>query len=152
MSLSIEAAREVTPALLAAMQALLPQLTGQPTTIDGAKLTRLLAAPGITLLVARTDDGRIVGVATLVHFEIPSGSRVRIEDVVVDASARGQGVGAALTLAALRLATELGAINVDLTSSPHREAANRLYEQLGFERRVTNVYRYDLTDQTRDVR
>ena len=38
---------------------------------------------------------------------------------------------------------ELGAKTIDLTSRPSREAANRLYQRLGFEMRETNVYRYD---------
>jgi ribosomal protein S18 acetylase RimI-like enzyme len=35
-------------------------------------------------------------------------------------------------------------VTVDLTSRPSREAANRLYQRLGFQLRETNVYRYDL--------
>jgi ribosomal protein S18 acetylase RimI-like enzyme len=70
--------------------------------------------------------------------------RAWIEDVVVDEAARGAGVGAALNQAALRVAGERGARTVDLTSRPSREAANRLYQRLGFTPRETNVYRYDL--------
>jgi ribosomal protein S18 acetylase RimI-like enzyme len=62
--------------------------------------------------------------------------------VVVDESARGRGVGEALTLRAIDMAGEENAKTVDLTSRPSREAANRLYQRLGFERRDTNVYRY----------
>jgi ribosomal protein S18 acetylase RimI-like enzyme len=78
---------------------------------------------------------------TLVVFPIPSGMRARIEDVVVDTAARGKGVGAALTQEAVGLARELGARTVDLTSRPAREAANRLYERMGFSRRDSRVYR-----------
>ncbi|MGH9297111.1 MAG: GNAT family N-acetyltransferase, partial [Acidimicrobiales bacterium] len=35
-----------------------------------------------------------------------------------------------------------GSRNVDLTSRPSREAANKLYLKLGFEPRETNVYRW----------
>jgi ribosomal protein S18 acetylase RimI-like enzyme len=31
-------------------------------------------------------------------------------------------------------------IAIELTTAPEREAANRLYARLGFERRETNVY------------
>ncbi len=89
-------------------------------------------------------DGDIVGSLTLVVFRIPTGVRAWIEDVVVDESARGHGVGEALNREALRVAREHGAITVDLTSRPSREAANRLYQRLGFTERNTNVYRYDL--------
>jgi ribosomal protein S18 acetylase RimI-like enzyme len=69
--------------------------------------------------------------------------RAWIEDVVVDEAARGQGVGAALTNAAIRLANQRGARTVDLTSRPSREGANRLYQRLGFLERETNVYRFE---------
>ena len=45
---------------------------------------------------------------------------------------------------AIDIARDLGAKTVDLTSRPSREAANRLYQRIGFEPRETNVYRYSL--------
>ena len=97
------------------------------------------------LLIA-TDDasGAILGTTTLVAFPIPTGVRAWIEDVVVDDDARGTGAGAALTNYAIELASRLGAKTIDLTSRPSREAANRLYQRLGFELRETNCYRYTL--------
>ena len=86
--------------------------------------------------------GPIVGMLTLVTFRLPTGVRAWIEDVVVDSGSRGQGVGEALTQAAIELATARGAQTVDLTSRPSREAANRLYRRMGFEPRETNVYRF----------
>jgi ribosomal protein S18 acetylase RimI-like enzyme len=61
---------------------------------------------------------------------------------VVDEAARGRGVGEAINRAAIEHATERGAVTVDLTSRPSREAANRLYQRIGFVQRETNVYRY----------
>jgi ribosomal protein S18 acetylase RimI-like enzyme len=86
----------------------------------------------------------IAGSLTLAVFRIPTGVRAWIEDVVVDGSARGHGVGEALNKAALDEARLRGAVTVDLTSRPSREAANRLYQRLGFVARETNVYRYTL--------
>jgi ribosomal protein S18 acetylase RimI-like enzyme len=85
-----------------------------------------------------------VGALTLVVFRLPTGVRAWIEDVVVDAAARGAGVGEALSREALNLAHARGARSVDLTSRPSRETANRLYLRIGFTARETNVYRYDL--------
>jgi ribosomal protein S18 acetylase RimI-like enzyme len=62
----------------------------------------------------------------------------------VDGGARGHGVGEALSRAAIDEARARGAVTVDLTSRPSREAANRLYQRIGFVRRDTNVYRFDL--------
>ncbi|MEY4373004.1 MAG: hypothetical protein RL219_1773, partial [Actinomycetota bacterium] len=87
---------------------------------------------------------RIVGTLTLVVFRIPTGVRAWIEDVVVDNAARGHGVGELLNVRALEVARSKGAKTVDLTSRPSREAANRLYQRIGFQPRETNVYRFSL--------
>ena len=92
-----------------------------------------------SLLVAR-DDGAIVGTLTLVTYQVPTGSKARIEHVVVDAEARARGVGEALTREAMRIAAAARVRSVELTPAPGREAANRLYRRLGFEQRATNVY------------
>jgi len=104
----------------------------------------MIESPAITLLVARNDGGEIVGSLTLAMFRIPTGRRAWIEDVVVDSAQRGRGIGEALTREALAIAKAAGATTVDLTSRPSREAANRLYQRVGFEKRETNVYRYKL--------
>ena len=87
---------------------------------------------------------RIVGVSTLAIFPIPTAWRAWIEDVIVDESRNGQGIGTALTEAMLDHARLAGCKTVDLTSRPHREAANHMYRKMGFVERNTNVYRYDL--------
>ena len=121
---------------------LIPQLSRSSAAPDAEVLQGIVDHDACTLLLARDGD-RIVGSMTLVVFPIPTGVRAWIEDVVVDDAARGKGVGAALNIRALEIAAEMGAKTVDLTSRPSREAANRLYQRLGFVARETNVYRYD---------
>ncbi len=105
----------------------------------------MVRSDAVTLYVAR-HDGRIVGTLTLAIFAIPTGQRAWIEDVVVDEAARGLGVGERLTMVAVDEARRRGVRSVDLTSRPTREAANALYQKLGFAQRDTNVYRYSLED------
>ncbi|HEX9994291.1 MAG TPA: GNAT family N-acetyltransferase [Acidimicrobiales bacterium] len=135
----------MTPALVAAMDRLVPQLSRSNPPPTEAELDEIVRSPATVLFVAEDDDGTILGSLTLALFRIPTAMRAWIEDVVVDESARGQGVGEALNRAALERAREAGAKTVDLTSRPSREAANRLYRRIGFHQRDTNVYRYDLT-------
>jgi len=142
--LRVEVATEVDDALIDAFARLIPQLSRSSPPPGRDELVELVAGPATTVLVARDDADRIVGSLTLASFRIPTGVRAWIEDVVVDDAARGQGAGEALTRAALELAERRGARTVDLTSRPSREAANRLYQRLGFEARETNVYRYTL--------
>jgi ribosomal protein S18 acetylase RimI-like enzyme len=141
MSVEVEAVHQVTDELVDACQRLLPQLSGSAAPLGGDDLARIASHQANTLFVARS-QGDIVGMLTLVTFPLPSGLRARIEDVVVDQDARGQGVGTALTMAAIGLAQQQGARSVDLTSRTSRVAANRLYQQLGFQLRDSNVYRY----------
>jgi ribosomal protein S18 acetylase RimI-like enzyme len=140
MGIEVERVRAVSPELVRAFGRLLPQLSSTARPLDEDALAALVACDVDTVLIARA-DGDVVGMLTLVVFPIPSGLRARIEDVVVDGTARGRGVGAALTSEAVRLARAAGARTVDLTSRPSRDAANRLYERLGFRRRESVVYR-----------
>ena len=141
MSISVEVLGDVTDEVVEAFGRLLPQLSRSAAPLDAAALQTLADAPAVTVLLARS-DGKITGALTLVTFPIPTGVRAWIEDVVVDESARGQGLGTVLTQEAVRLAQEAGARTVDLTTRPSREAAGRLYEREGFVQRETRVYRY----------
>ena len=140
--IDIEVAREAGDELVAVFGELLPQLSARAVRLDREALERLLGCNANTLLIAR-DDKQIIGMLTLVLIPLPSGVRGHIEDVVVDERARGRGVGGGLIAEALRLAEKAGARTVDLTSRPSRESANRLYEQAGFRRRESNLYRYE---------
>lgn len=145
MTVSFEIASAADQALVDTFARLLPQLSRSSPPPSLAELADIIAAPACDLLLARI-DGEVVGALTLVTFRIPTGVRAWIEDVVVDAATRGQGVGEGLNRFALDVARSKGAKTVDLTSRPSREAANRLYRRIGFVRRDTNIYRYDLAD------
>jgi ribosomal protein S18 acetylase RimI-like enzyme len=134
----IEQVNEADEELVEAIARLLPQLTEArtPPTLEQLRET----VRGQTLLVARDDDGRVLGTLTLVLYRVSSGVKGRLEDVIVDESARGRGVGEALTREGMRRAAEAGVLMLELTSMPYRQAANRLYRRLGFVRKPTNVY------------
>jgi ribosomal protein S18 acetylase RimI-like enzyme len=140
--LRIELSDELTDELVDAFRRLLPQLSTSAAIPDAEVVKEIVSSPVTTVLAAR-DDEAIVGLLTLAVFRAPSGLRAWIEDVVVDEAMRGRGIGEALTREAVRLAGERGARTVDLTSRPGREAANRMYEKVGFRKRETNVYRYE---------
>jgi ribosomal protein S18 acetylase RimI-like enzyme len=141
MSVEVEAVHQVTDELVDAAGRLLSQLSKSAAPPDADSLARIADHQATTLFIARS-EGVIVGMLTLVTFPLPSGLRARIEDVVVDQDARGQGIGTALTLAAIDLAQRQGARSIDLTRRASRVAAKRLYQQLGFRLRDSNVYRH----------
>lgn len=142
--IEVAIATRVDDELVAAFGRLIPQLSRSASVPTPDLIREVVEAQASTVLIARDvrDNGRIVGMLTLIVFRIPTGVRAWIEDVVVDETMRGRGVGAGLSQEAVRRAVELGARTVELTSRPSREAANRLYQRLGFALRDSNVYRY----------
>jgi ribosomal protein S18 acetylase RimI-like enzyme len=141
-SVPVEIATQATEELLSACHRLIPQLSSSAKPMTNSELAEIVKSDSTSMFVARVDN-QIVGLLTLAVFRIPTAVRAWIEDVVVDSSARGHGVGEALNMAAIAEAKRRGAKTVDLTSRPSREAANRLYQRIGFIARDTNVYRFD---------
>jgi ribosomal protein S18 acetylase RimI-like enzyme len=110
-------------------------------TFNRDRFAAIIDHDATELLVIRV-DGHIVGMATLVTIPLPSGLRGHVEDVVVDAAMRGQGLARALLEQMTQLADARGLRSLDLTSRPSRVSALQLYESIGFVRRDTNVLRY----------
>lgn len=138
----VESVAEITPQLEEALARLLPQLNPLLPVPDMARLNRLVADPAVTLLVARDGDD-IVGTTTVIVYTTPFWIKARLDEVVVDASARGKGVGEALVQAALDLGRQKGAQVAELQSGrgESRKAAHRLYERLGFKIRDSDIMR-----------
>jgi ribosomal protein S18 acetylase RimI-like enzyme len=139
----VEEAIESFAGLGESVRRLVGQLSRSASAPSDAEIEEIIRSPASRLLLARDASGTLVGMMTLAVFRLPTGVRAWVEDVVVDAGCRGQGIGAALIEASLELADQLGARTVDLTSRPGREDANRLYRRLGFVERETNVYRFE---------
>lgn len=139
-------AKEVTDEMVEMWRKLMPQLSSSSPLPTREQLESIINSQSVVLFMAR-EGGKLVGSLSLAYFRVPTGTRGWIEDVVVDESMRGHGIGEALTRSALAKARELNIRTVDLTSRPSREAANRLYQRVGFQLRTTNLYRYTLTEE-----
>lgn len=135
--------RAATAEDVQAIMALLAQLSSRADSFSQADLQAILANPSTTIFAARA-DGAVIGMTTVVVFRVATGMRAFIDDVVVMETYRKRRLGEELVRAAINHAASLGVEMIDLTSRPSREAANRLYQLMGFERRHTNVYRLRL--------
>ena len=142
--MKIKEVRRYNKKVLKAVDKLLPQLDPGIELMSKKRLKSLIRSENLHLFIAETEEGDIAGMLTAVVYLIPSGTKFWIEDVVVDESYRGKGIGKELMLHAMNFAKIIGAASVDLTSRPSRIAANKLYVDMGFELRETNVYRYSL--------
>jgi ribosomal protein S18 acetylase RimI-like enzyme len=138
----IEVCTKIDDEVINAFTRLLPQLSKTSEPPAQNDLEKIISHSACSVLLARVEE-KIVGSLTLVIFPLPTGKRAWIEDVVVDESIRGSGIGEKLNLVAIEIANKQGVRTIDLTSRPSREAANRLYKRLGFQERATNVYRYE---------
>lgn len=127
-----------------AVQRLLPQLAHDATLPDKEYFKSILASENIHFFIGELNDGWIISMLTIGTFKTPTGIKVWIEDVVVDESQRGKGLGEEMMLFAIDYSKSLGARSVNLTSRPSRVAANKLYQKIGFIQYETNVYKYPL--------
>jgi ribosomal protein S18 acetylase RimI-like enzyme len=123
---------------------LLPQLGSDVKLPTKEHFKRILRSKRTHFFMAELDNKKIAGILTICTYDIPSGTKVLIEDVVVDESQRGKGIGKELMLFAVNFAKSAGAESIELTSRPSRVEANQLYKKIGFILRETNVYRYTL--------
>lgn len=133
--------------LLGRVNDLLRQLSQSAKALTLEGLRALAAAPTTQVVLAYgvgndgADEALPLGMATLCLCHQPTGCKAWVEDVVVDAEARGCGMARYLLRELLARAKRAGAKSVNLTSRPERVAANKLYQSLGFELRRTNVYK-----------
>jgi len=141
MGIKIKQLTTASQDVLNRINSLLPVLSEDMPLLTYDKLVEIINSDNITIFVAE-ENGEIVGMMTFVTYRIPSGLKAWIEDVVVDNSKQGQGIGRALIEKAIEYANQLNIIKIDLTTAPFRVAANALYQKIGFTKRETNVYRY----------
>lgn len=141
--ISIEKLSSVTTDSVGEINALMKELRSDATSdalSTPEDMAHVLGDKDI-IVVAVKDDERIVGIATL--YVIPKiGKKIsHVEDVVVSSAYRGQGLGEKLIRKVIEIAKENGVSSIGLTSRPSREAANKLYQKVGFTQKETNVYR-----------
>ena len=97
---------------------------------------RFLAPSEDGLLLGARRGGKLVGYACLYwHFSsLEATESVLMNDLFVDGSARGQGVGRALIEASAEVARERGAPFVEWSTAHDNKTAQRLYDSTGAER------------------
>ena len=140
----IKRVKVVDEPLMKALANLLPQLSTSAIEPTAQYVEELISREDTHLFVAYGESGKIVGMLTLLIVAIPTSRKAWIEDVVIDAVHRGEGIGEALVKRAVEVARAEGAKRIYLTSNPKREAAHRLYKRCGFEQYDTAVFRLEL--------
>lgn len=129
--------RDMSAGDAAEVTRLLAQL-GYPWRVSdvAARIETFLASDERALIASRGESASLLGVLTLhvtpvLHRAGPVG---RLTMLVVDETARGQGIGRALVTAAEAYFAERGCSLVEVTSNKRRTDAHAFYERLGYER------------------
>jgi GNAT superfamily N-acetyltransferase len=131
----------LTPAIQTAIQHFIDLLVSTPYTASNETLTALVASENSHLFLAYDETENIMGMLTVGIYYSSTGKKAWIEDVVVDDTYRGQGIGEKLVQHAIEFVKIKDVNLLMLTSHPSRIAANKLYPRVGFSRRETNVYK-----------
>jgi ribosomal protein S18 acetylase RimI-like enzyme len=139
--MKIKKVTRLTDRVFEAVLNLLPQLDPAANAPDKQYLKGLLSSDNTHLFIAENDNNGIDGMLTIGTYMTPTGMKVWIEDVVVDDSQRGKGIGRDLIQFAIDYAKTLKAKDIRLTSRPSRTEANQLYIKMGFQQYETNVYK-----------
>ncbi len=88
--------------------------------------------------VATLTDSKLLGWIAAEHrVLLESGDRIEIVGLVVDATARRQGIGKTLVAAAESWAMARGIATIFVRSNVARNASHRFYESIGYERAKT---------------
>lgn len=139
--------KKVTDNLRCDINDLLKQLSASCPRYDSNRsLSYILDQNLLVLIVFDIEVQRVVGVASALFRQMLSETSYAIGDVVIDEKYRGKGIGKCLMKNLIEQIKiyNCGASHISLTSNPARRAANKLYQELGFQRRETSVYRLPL--------
>ena len=144
--MKIQKVSQVTDEIYEAILRLVPFLGAHKPLPSRADLDALVESESSTLLIARIadEDSQIAGMLNISIYCVPTGIRSIVEDVVVDSESRGRGIAKALLQEAMNVAREAGASGIALTSNPQRVEANQLYLRMGFKKRETNAYYFEM--------
>lgn len=139
--MTIKEISSLSPEIKSSVQHFVDLLVSTPYKVSEEVLVGLVESENSHLFLAFDDAENIAGMLTVGIYYSPTGKKAWIEDVVVGSTARGQGVGEKLVQHAIEFVKSKDVSLLMLTSNPAREAANRLYPRVGFDKKETNVYK-----------
>ena len=135
----VETLSSYTPQDLADLDVLMHELSATSSCSEEL-LNNALNDTNVHVYVIRDED-HIVATGTLCIKHTLEFTIADIESVVVSSKCRGRGYGKKLMTAMIEAAKKMNVHHIQLTSNPARVAANRLYQDMGFERYETNCYK-----------
>ena len=121
----------------------------QPDDMLWHKYVELLNWPNALCVVARNKEGVIVAKQWIYWYMLDYGVlKAWIEQVATHPDHEGRGLGTRIGKKLICLIKIKGIHEIHLTSSDAKQAAHRLYEKLGFRKRDTNNFIFELKKNT----
>ncbi len=141
MNIKITQLKKADTAAVRDLNHLMKQLhTGYWRHVGSLSDVRNIVSDKKIVMIVAQDGRRIIGAGTLYVLTKVGRNSGTVEDVVVDAAYRGQGLGEKIVRALIKSARAKKVKTLCLTSRPARVAANKLYQKLGFKLEKTNPY------------
>ncbi len=141
MQIEILTLSELTPEIQNQVADLYQQLNANNSQ---RPLSEILDSDNQVLFISCKINNLIVGTALLSTYKVISGYRGMVDDVVVDASHRGKGIGRKLMQKLLEEGKKIGLDEILLFTGHHRTPAIALYTSLGFHLRKSGIYNLKL--------
>ena len=108
-------------------------------------LNKIIKSPSHVQIVARDENGRIIGAVTMSTVYAPFAGRIGyLEEIVVDSTIQGAGIGGKLWNEAVAWCREQGLDRIEFTSRKDRAATHAFYAKRGAVVCESNPYRFEL--------
>ena len=137
MKIDILEKTDISPSVQNQVSELFKQLGGDKEQIT---LNELLNEKNQISLAYCSEDNVIIGIALMCTYNVISGKKGWIEDVVVNIEHRGKGVGKKMMNKLLEIGEKKGLSEILLFTEDHRVPAINLYSDLGFKVKNSRIY------------
>ncbi|MEN5085604.1 GNAT family N-acetyltransferase [Sphingobacterium faecium] len=137
MEIKILCLADINDQMAEEIAALFKQLSPQKKQLP---LTELLKDGNPISFVYCLIDQHVAGIASICTYQVISGTKGWIEDVVVNKKYRGRGIGKKLIEKILEIGHEKKLKEILLYTEDHREAALNLYQGIGFQAKESKIY------------
>ncbi|MAO08801.1 MAG: GNAT family N-acetyltransferase [Alteromonas sp.] len=138
MTLKILTSEDLTSSLQTQVTELYKQLSEKVSQIP----LETVFQQNNTTIVYAMEGTKLIGMASMGNYRVISGIKGWIEDVVVDETQRGKGIGEQLIRKLLHIAKQRNYTDVFLFTEDFRVPAIHLYKKLGFVFRDSQIYTY----------
>ena len=137
MKIDILKKTDINPTIQNQVSDLFKQLGGNKKQVP---LNEIVDGKNQITVAYCSENNEIIGIALMGSYNVISGKKGWIEDVVVNSEHRGKGIGRKLLNKLLEVGNEKKLTEILLFTEDHRTPAISLYSDLGFKVKDSRIY------------